>query len=329
MKRRDFLVLGTGAGLATAGGLWRFANAPAPTPPGGLPSGLPPFYTPPQDFYITSIDRPPSAWALAHSVSVDGMVEQPGSFSMLRLYAMADLEKMVTLECIGNKLGGKTVGNAVWEGVRLSTLLRAVNVTGKPTTVVFHCLDGYTETMPFDDALSGETLLAFRMNGRLLPPEHGYPIRVIYPGRYGMKNPKWVSRVELTDQPVQGYWAKIGWSETAAIPIKSWIVEPSGGKLPAGEPVRLVGLALAGSEAVGGVTVSTDGGTTYQPARLLTTPAPFVWTFWDFQWLPQKPGDYRLTSLATDARGQVQETQPSTTNQGGSRGLFWLDFQVL
>lgn len=124
---------------------------------------------------------------------------------------------------------------------------------------VLYAGDGYSDSIPYELSQSGDVFLAYRMNGEPLPRQHGYPLRLIVPGIYGMKNVKWLSKIELVNYDFKGYWEKRGWSDSAVIPIMFEILMPMGGKtVPPGHYV-VGGIAFAGRHGIGRVQVSLDG----------------------------------------------------------------------
>ena len=122
------------------------------------------------------------------------------------------ISRAITLECIANGIGDHLISTAIWQGVLLSTLLERHGGAQKTARfIAFSSVDGYVISLPLDEVLAVDALLAWRMNGAELPARHGYPLRVLVPGRYGEENPKWVTRVELTEHFVQGLYSSQGW----------------------------------------------------------------------------------------------------------------------
>ena len=190
------------------------ANQPAPAP-FDVPKLSYEVITP-KDFYTVSknlID--PSVEMSNWSLKIDGLVERPTTFLYADMTALPSYSDYYTLQCISNEVGGELWGNAHWKGVRLVELLTRVGLKPGIQNVVFHAEDGYTDSIALDAALRADALLAYEMNGEVLPKEHGYPARLLIPGIYGMKNVKWITRIELVDYDYKGFWAKQGWDDAA------------------------------------------------------------------------------------------------------------------
>jgi DMSO/TMAO reductase YedYZ molybdopterin-dependent catalytic subunit len=217
-NRRDFIRMG---GLVAVAAIFplgcdkndvRFKSmplAPGMDVPMGSEVGAAPI-TPNDRFYLQSISGPnydPSLRAEDWRLRIDGLVETP--LEGLRYEDITSLpmvRQVITLQCIGNWIGGPLVGNAEWGGTPLRRLLEMAGIKAEALRVKFYSVDGYTTSVPLGDALREETLLVWEMNGEVLPSKHGYPLRLINPGNYGQKMPKWIERIELIDEVYLGYW---------------------------------------------------------------------------------------------------------------------------
>lgn len=166
-----------------------------------------------------------------------------------------------------NPVGGDAIGNALWDGVTLRKIIEKAAPKKGLVKTVFYAEDGYVDSVPYPLSLTEDVFLAFRMNGEPLPSEHGFPLKTIMPGIYGMKNVKWLSKIELVNYDFKGYWEKRGWSDEAVIPIKSQILMPmDGDKIPLGNYV-IGGIAFAGRHGISKVQVSLDGGKNWKDAE--------------------------------------------------------------
>ena len=265
--------------------------------------------TPSEDFYITTYSSDvPSIDAATHTLRVEGLVGSPRVLTMKDIEAMQDKREFVTLECIGNPVGGNAIGNALWEGVTLRRVLeKAAPLDGIVKTVLY-AGDGYSDSIPYELSLSEDVFLAYRMNGEPLPRQHGYPLRLIVPGIYGMKNVKWLSKIELVNYDFKGYWEKRGWSDSAVIPIMSEILMPMGGKsVPLGHYV-VGGIAFGGRQGISRVQVSLDGGDSWQDAGIRKPLSKWAWSLWRFDWQPPQQGRYALKVRGIDHSGRIQES---------------------
>lgn len=290
--------------------------------------------TPNDQFYITSYsDQVPTVDYDRFRLRIEGMVARPYTLAMKELEAMKDKAEYVTLECIGNPVGGDAISNAYWEGVTLRKVLERAGPGTGLVKAAFFAEDGYSDSIPYSLAQSDDVFLAWRMNGEPLPPVHGYPLRMIVPGIYGMKNVKWLSKIELVNHDFKGYWEKRGWSDEAVIPITSQILMPMNGKtVPLGHYV-VGGVAFAGGHGISRVQVSLDEGRTWREAELKPPLSPWAWTLWRYDWMPEKTGDFTLKVRGIDRAGKVQESTTLlsrlfNTFPDGAKGLHAVEVMV-
>jgi DMSO/TMAO reductase YedYZ molybdopterin-dependent catalytic subunit len=284
--------------------------------------------TPNSDHYVVTqnaIDPTPSAaiWRL----EVSGLVNNPGTYTYEEVQQLPSTSRAVTLECIANGVGGHLISTAIWQGVTLSTLL-AKHGGAQPNAryVAFYSVDGYNMSLPLDEVLADDALLAWRMNGAPLPNRHGYPMRVLIPGHYGEENPKWLTRVELTHQFVSGLYYDQGWYN-GPLHTMSRIDYPTG-HIASGKTVEIGGIAFAGNRGIQQVEVSTDGGTSWEKAHLNPALSQDSWVFWAFPWTPEMPGSYRIFARATDGTGTVQTSKRQGTVPNGATGYPEITLQV-
>ena len=264
--------------------------------------------TPNDMFYQTAYagvaDLSLDTWQLR----IEGLVDKPMTLKQDDRMKLMDKTEAVTLSCIGNRVGGDSIGNAVWEGVTLKKVLEHAGPKSGIRKVVFSGGEGYTDSIPFDLAMDGTVFLAYRMNGVPLPREHGFPLRAVVPGIYGMKNVKWLQKVELVDHDYKGYWEAKGWSDTAEILTLSQILMPmTGQEMEAGTHV-IGGFAYAGRRGVAKVELSLDGGKTWNPVELKPPLSKFAWVIWRYEWKANEKGNFSLQVRATDKKGKVQES---------------------
>ena len=160
------------------------------------------------------------------NLSIKGLVDKPFVLNYKELRGMPSVEQFATLECVSNKIGGDLIGTAIWKGIHLKDLLEKAEVKQNAKYIVFRCSDGYDVGIPLERGLFEGTILAYDMNGSPLTSDHGYPVRAIVPGIYGMMNAKWLTEVELVDNVYEGYWQRKGWSNIATHNTHSFIVIP-------------------------------------------------------------------------------------------------------
>jgi DMSO/TMAO reductase YedYZ molybdopterin-dependent catalytic subunit len=286
--------------------------------------------TPNDRFYLTTYDGVPDVPLAGWSLPIEGIVEKPLVLSMDDLRKAMDKTEPVTLTCIGNPVGGDAIGNAVWEGVTLKKVLGLARPKPGVVKVVFYAAEGYTDSIPFNMAMDGEVFLAYRMNGEPLPKKHGFPLRAVVPGIYGMKNVKWLEKIELVNYDFQGYWEKGGWSDTAVIHTLSEILMPMDGATLGRGTHILGGIAYAGRRGVREVELSLDDGRTWHPVELKPPLGEFAWTIWRFEWKAETRGTYRLRVRATDGSGKVQSSGGffATSYPDGATGIQEIKVKV-
>lgn len=282
----------------------------------------------PKDFYTVSknlID--PSVDVAGWSLQVDGLVERPTTFVYSDITALPSYSDYYTLMCISNTVGGDLWGNAHWKGVRLVEIFSRVGLKPGIRKVVFHADDGYTDSVPLDSALRPDVLLAYEMNGETLTKEHGYPARLLIPGIYGMKNVKWITRIELVDYDFKGYWAKQGWEDIAPYHTATRIDVPSSrAQADAGE-VALGGVAFAGFRGIERVEVSLDDGQTWEPAVVKPALSQNTWNLWVLR-KSLTPGTYQVKCRSVDGNGNVQTSSEADPFPAGSDGYHSIVLRV-
>jgi DMSO/TMAO reductase YedYZ molybdopterin-dependent catalytic subunit len=331
ISRRKFIRAATGA-LALASSpfpLRVFADKP-PSNFGGLTSN--------RDFYVTSYGGTPQVDAKLWSLKIHGLVKRPLTLNYADILRMPSIRQVLTLECIGNPPDGDAIGNAEWTGLKLKPLLDRAGVRPNAVYAGMRAADGYYTGVPVAELMREENWLVYRMNGEPLPHEHGFPLRIFIPGKYGMKQPKWLTEIELVETPFIGYWEGRGWSNEAWRKVNSGFFYPRRprgllGLLSLDEaakvtaPVELAGWALAGPSGIRRVEVSTDDGATWHAARLLENRSPYVWTTWQYHFAPVTAGDYLVRVKATDGNG-ISQPPTETGRNGGATSQPRLRLQV-
>lgn len=300
----------------------------------GRPPRNTPFITPNDDFYVVNYsesayllikDLVPERWQLL----VGGRVRRPLTLTPAELHRWPQHEITVTLECIENPVGGDSIGNALWRGVPLAAVLERAVPESNAVDVVFKAADGYSDSIPLERALTGDVLLAHTMNGEPLPRAHGFPLRAIVPGVYGIKNVKWITEIELAATDHQGYWQQRGWSDVGLIPVTSRIDQPGAYQEVRLGSQRVRGIAFGGAAGISRVEVSADGGRSWRPTVLAPTPSPYAWVHWTFDWAPTRPGAQELAVRAFDASGTAQIVSRRRAFPDGPTGLHGITVDVI
>jgi DMSO/TMAO reductase YedYZ molybdopterin-dependent catalytic subunit len=335
LTRRQFLLVVSGGAVAVLAGCRPDSETPVPTvydvdndasnlasdSQSGLPEGLDPHFgrithrdihvTNNNIFYVQNHDGVPSLsyedavrdWEL----TVDGLVDNSTSFTYEAIRALPEIESMRTLECIGNPVGGSLIGNAVWSGFLFQEILDRVNVRASALRARFYAADGYYTAVDMRWITQPDVLMATKMNGQLLPREHGFPLRIFMPGLYGQKMPKWITRIEFIDFQFEGYWEQKGWSDTARVQTNSIIQTPPQQSEIQGQ-VAIQGVSYAGTRRITKVEVRIDGDQ-WLPATLVEGESPLVWTQWYLRWTPPRSGTYEIEVRATDDTNFTQQSE--------------------
>jgi DMSO/TMAO reductase YedYZ molybdopterin-dependent catalytic subunit len=288
--------------------------------------------TPNDEFYITQFNGVPSVDADSWRLVVTGEVDEEISLNLDEVKSYAETSDYNTLICIGNGIGGDLIGNAMWKGLRLKDILVTAGLRDSARDLVLHGADGYHDSFPIEKALHDDTRLVFEMNGEPLPETHGFPLRAVVPGLYGIKNVKWIEKIEVSSEDVRGYWQKRGWNEEGIIKVTSRIDMPKGGDLITGRRYEVSGIAFAGEHPITEVEVSSDGGKSWAEATLKPALSRYAWTLWTFDWQIPGSGEYELVARATDESGRIQKEGTVVSRRvfpDGADGYHKVKFKVV
>lgn len=313
------------------------------------------FVTPTDEFYVRCHFPVPTIDLAQWRLRIEGEVDSPCELTYEELRALPQETITATIECAGNSRsflkpkvkgvpwGLGAVGNATWSGVRLHNLLERVGVKSDAREVILQGADKgeikeapkppgeihYARSLPVAKA-RGDVLLALDLNGAPLSPGHGFPLRAVVPGWFGMAAVKWLERIVVTNEPFHGYYQSIDysyWEERSGMPtlvslgemrVKAQIARPEMNEvIPAASDYRMHGAAWSGEAEVTMVEVSVDGGRNWSAATLLGEPVQNAWRLWEYTWrTPRETGTYQLMARATDSKGQTQP--PSRMAQYGT-----------
>ena len=288
--------------------------------------------TPNADFFVIKHFEEPILDEVDWTLEITGLVDTPMTLTLADLQDRQRQAVTFTMECSGNTglpffTGG--IGNAEWAGTSLAALLEEAGVQEGGSEVVFWGADAgeqvwremtvteqFARSMSVADAMDPNNLIAWEMNGKALPPLHGFPARLIAPGWYGVANVKWLTRIEVRDSRYQGHFmardyvtireeqidGEAVWTFTSVAHDR---LKSAPAKVTkSGDSYRIMGAAWGAP--ISGVEVRIDDGE-WQPATLTEGDgSEFAWTFWTFDWGRPEPGEYAITSRAIDASGEVQ-----------------------
>jgi DMSO/TMAO reductase YedYZ molybdopterin-dependent catalytic subunit/uncharacterized Tic20 family protein len=297
--------------------------------------------TPTYLFYRIDINPiVPVVDATSWTLTVKGLVNNPLTITYEEIKAMPSVKEYATLQCVSNKIGGDLTSTALWKGVRLKDVLQKAQVKPGAKYIAVRCYDGYDVGIPLERGLLDGSILAYEMNLAPLTSEHGYPVRAIVPGLYGMMNPKWITEIELVDNVYDGYWARNGWTNVATEDTHSFIVIP--GQAPVrdrfrnldveninivpGQKVPVAGIAFAGDRGIAKVEVSTDGGVTWKSASIKDPLSKYTWVLWTAGFTPATAqGNYRIVVRATDKTGKIQTAEVRPPFPDGATGYHMIN----
>lgn len=300
-------------------------------PAGATLSPVTPFITPNGDFYRidTALSFPRinlSSW----KVEIGGMVDKPLTLTYNDLLARPQTERIVTLCCVSNEVGGEYISNASFQGVMLADLLNEAGVQSDAEQVFSTSLDGWTCGFPVAVALDGrDAMIAVGMNGEALPLEHGFPARLVVPGLYGyVSATKWLSRIELNKwDDAEGFWVPRGWARDAPIKTQSRIDVPRNGEKVKAGSAKIAGIAWAQHRGVDKVEVRIDDGQ-WQQARLGDDVTDDAWRQWVLDW-DATPGRYTIQVRATDRNGDTQTADVAPPDPDGATGYHTRSVKVV
>jgi len=340
IARRRFIAQVAALPLALGGAQWPFLQQPPLTSPASPNSrafnfaALDRWITPTDQFFVRSHFGTPKLDAAPFVVKVTGLVERERRFTLDELLRLPVQEEVVTLECAGNLVGWGGVSNARWTGVRLSEVLKAAGLRSDAKEVVLigadsgtdeeaggMAIDAYARSIPLDKAMAATTLLVFKMNGEPLPAAHGGPLRALVSGWYGMDSVKWLKQISIAREPFAGFYQSRRYYEArrsgdlttrgplGAMRLKSQIARPLNDARLAVAPLTIAGAAWCGDSEVARVEVTTDGGRTWQAAKLGADHAPLAWRLWSYEWQPAAAGKTIIAARAYDTRGRAQPVE--------------------
>ena len=319
-------------------------------------SSLSDWLTPTDQFFVRNHFAMPRLDAATWMLTIDGAVDRPFALSLAELRRLPSRTVTAVVECAGNgrvfyepareglQWQSGAVGNAAWRGIPLAEIIDRAGVRTDAVEVVLigadrGIVDGgkktaspgevaFARSLPLVKARAEGTLLAYAMNDEALTTEHGYPLRAVVPGWFGMAWVKWLTAIRIVDRPFLGYWQGrdyFRWDRSLGEPnlvplsrmeVKAEIAQPvQGARLNVGARTRIFGAAWSGEAPIRTVQISTTEDAAWQPARLLAPETPHGWRLWEYFWSPPEPGRYRIRCCAIDAVGSVQPDGQQTDRE--------------
>jgi DMSO/TMAO reductase YedYZ molybdopterin-dependent catalytic subunit len=346
--RRDFLIrlgaasatvtiIGGGIGAALARAATRSETAAVSNiralPNAGDPvapvPGTRPEYTPIADHYKVFLRTEPTVIdGATYVLPITGLVERPLQLTLDEIRSRYQKrDQFVTLSCISGRVGTDLIGTTLWSGASFQEILADAGVKPEAKYLFITSGDGFYESLSLELINSDERImLAYDWDGLPIPVDHGFPLRIYIPDRFGMKQPKWITAIEVVDEYVEGYWVERGWDEVARMNTTSVIdtiavddiVERDGRRL-----VPVGGIAHAGARGISRVEVSVDGGA-WQPAELRRPLSETTWVIWRYEW-PFQEGHHTFRVRCAEGDGAPQIEEPRGARPSGSTGIHSRD----
>jgi len=294
--------------------------------------GTRPEYTPVKDHYQVFVELEPTeidgtTWKLP----ITGMVDNP---LMLTLDDFRNnyepIHQYVTLSCISGRIGTSLISTTYWTGARVQDVLMDAGVQDGARYLYITSGDGFYESVPLDLINSDPRIMfCYSWDGNTLPVGHGFPLRIWLPDRFGMKQPKWITSIEVTDTYRKGYWVERNWSEEAIVRTTSvidtvavdHIVEKDGKQyIPVG------GIAFAGAKGISQVEVRVDGGS-WEEAQLRQPLSETTWVIWRYE-LAFQAGDHTFEVRCYDSNGKLQVVEDNPARPDGATGIHSVEEQI-
>lgn len=262
------------------------------------------------------------SWVL----EVQGLFDNPRPLTLQDMMAYPAVTQAITLSCISNPIAGDLISTGNWTGARLRDVVKDLGLRPEAQELYVEAVDGFYESVPMEDIMDPRTLLVYGMNGTTLPVGHGFPLRIYIPDRYGMKQPKWITRIEAIDHEGPGYWVDRGWSAEARPQIVS-VIDTVATEQAVDGTVPVGGIAWAGDRGIRSVELQIDGGA-WVATTLRTPPlSGLTWVQWRYDW-PASPGRHQLRVRATDGTGTLQTELESGARPNGATGYHAVTVRV-
>jgi DMSO/TMAO reductase YedYZ molybdopterin-dependent catalytic subunit len=319
--REQSAVLAGGAALPEG-----LPNADDPVKP--VP-GTRPEITPVEDHYRIDIRTTPlviaaEGYTLPFTTRIDGEGETVvKTFTLDEIRSYPAVDAYITMSCISNPIGGDLISTTRWTGVSLQRLLADMDIPPSATYLKIISGDGFDETVSLDLIAADERImLAYDWDGQPLTAEHGFPLRIHIPDLYGMKQPKWITKIEFISSDEDGYWVRRGWDKVARVRTTSVIDTVYTDALvenPDATIIPIGGIAWAGARGISAVEIRVDGGE-WMPAQVRAPISDRTWQLWRFDWAFSE-GAHTFEVRAFEADGTPQIEARAGVRPSGATGI--------
>lgn len=268
---------------------------------------FPDFITKNEDYFRARIGPIPEIDSNTYRLVVWGQINNPKNFTLSELQALDLIDRTLTTECIGNFPKGPLLSTAVWRGFLLYDLLESLGLKENATGVRYMAADGYYVSHTLDQIRNNGTIGALYMNGKILPPVQGFPLRIVNPGSYGAKQPAWVIEIEVMDRPLEDYWDDRGWDTSPPMDVDSTIFFPKDGvNVKVGVAFEVGGAAFGGTR-ISKIEYTLNDGLNWSNADIVkSVDLDHVWVFWKALITIELPGTINISTKATDIYNNTQ-----------------------
>lgn len=308
-------------------------DAPQPTPRSDAPNagaevdpvpGTRSEITPVERHYRIDISsRPPVIEEASYTMPIMGLVDNPLELSLADIRGYESMDQYLTLACISNRVGGDLIGTQKWTGVSMQTLLAEAGLSENAKYLRIFSADGFDETVDIDLIMQDERImLAYAWDDEPLPQRNGFPLRIYIPNRYGMKQPKWITEMEVVAADEEGYWVRRGWDKDAimlATSVIDVVAADAAYEADGQTIVPIGGIAHAGHRSISKVEVMVDDGD-WVEAQLRDPVSDKTWVIWRYEW-PFSEGQHQFAVRTVDGEGTPQIETSRGTRPSGATGL--------
>jgi DMSO/TMAO reductase YedYZ molybdopterin-dependent catalytic subunit len=268
--------------------------------------------------------EPPEISPESWSLPITGLVENPLTLNLDDLQNNYEAQhQYVTLNCISGRIPTSLISTTYWTGVSLQDILKDLGVKEKAQYLYITSEDGYYETVPLELVNADpRIMLCYAWDGKPLPADHGFPLRIWIPDRFGMKQPKWITGIEVIEEYREGYWVERNWDRIAQVKTRSVIDTVAVEERFQREGQTLLpigGIAFAGAREISRVEVRVDGGE-WQEAQLRSPLSDTTWVIWRFEW-PFEKGQHTFEVRCYDGAGNLQVTESTPARPDGATGI--------
>ena len=285
--------------------------------------GTRPEYTPISEHYRIDISiSPPNLSGDDYTLPIFGLVSNPLDLTLDDIRAYESMDQFITMACISNPIGGDLISTTRWTGVSMQKLLADLDTQAEARYLRIYGADGFDETLPIEWIEADERImLTYDWDGAPLPRQNGFPLRIYIPNRFGMKQPKWITEIEVVAEGDPGDWVRRGWSQDAFMVATSVIdtvaqdalVEADGTlRVPVG------GIAHAGDRGISKVEVRVDDGE-WTEAQLRRPLSDTTWVVWRYDW-PFAEGAHTFAVRCHEGDGTLQLTERRGVRPDGATG---------